>query len=397
MTDYRETALANLEKHGVQTSILMTVIRGLNDDEIGSLLKFTLSKPFICGFEVQTMAYTGAGGRTMKFNPMDRVTGTDLILNMEKQSDGVVKMSDFVPMLHPHPNCVAITYVLGLRDGTHIPFLRFTEPEVYKKAILNQFIAHPDDKHEALLQRMIDYVWTNSETIERRRSSSIRSSACSGSSKETVPADRLLSWARPRARARTARTRCRRGRVLEKEPGLTVEHHRAESLEHLALRGRVISRREARVLPGEGVGLGFQRRCAVSVVAFAQLVDEATEVAQRKCRLRWRYRWRGGGGRRCRGWSVVRRIVGRACTQGRPGPCDRQGGGDHAKPGLPVLERDHEVIEIKAQERGQATTPSPWSYLDRSVRAMRQCRARTGRSISHEPGDLGVGRSILVM
>lgn len=167
MTDIRERALANLEKHGVQTSILMTVIRGLNDDEIGALLKFTLSKPFICGFEVQTMSYTGSGGRAMKFDPMDRVTGTDLLVNIEKQSDGLVKMSDFAPMLHPHPNCVAITYVLGLLDGTHLPFLRFTEPEVYRKAILNQFIAHPDAKHEALLGQMIEHVFANADQIEK--------------------------------------------------------------------------------------------------------------------------------------------------------------------------------------------------------------------------------------
>jgi uncharacterized radical SAM superfamily Fe-S cluster-containing enzyme len=167
MTNYREQALANLEKYGVQTSILMTVIGGLNDDEIGSLLKFTLSKRFICGFEVQTMAYTGSGGRTMKFDPMTRVTGTDLINNIDRQTDGLVRRSDFIPMPHPHPNCVAITYVMTLNDGSHLPFLRFTEPEIYRDAILNQFIAHPDDRHETVLHRMIDHVFANRDTIEK--------------------------------------------------------------------------------------------------------------------------------------------------------------------------------------------------------------------------------------
>jgi 7,8-dihydro-6-hydroxymethylpterin dimethyltransferase len=167
MTSYREQALANLEKHGVQTSILMTVIGGLNDDEIGALLKFTLAKRFICGFEVQTMAYTGTGGRQMKFDPMTRVTGTDLIHNIDAQTGGLVKKSDFIPMPHPHPNCVAITYVLTLTDGSHLPFLRFTEPEIYRDAILNQFIAHPDDRHETVLNRMIDHVFANRDTIEK--------------------------------------------------------------------------------------------------------------------------------------------------------------------------------------------------------------------------------------
>jgi len=167
MTNYREQALANLEKYGVQTSILMTVIGGLNDDEIGALLEFTLSKKFLRGFEVQTMAYTGTGGRQMKFDPMTRITGTDLLHNIETQTNGLVRKSDFIPMPHPHPNCVAITYVMTMIDGTHMPFLRFTEPAVYRSAIMNQFVAHPDDQHEAVLHQMIDYVYANKDNIDK--------------------------------------------------------------------------------------------------------------------------------------------------------------------------------------------------------------------------------------
>jgi uncharacterized radical SAM superfamily Fe-S cluster-containing enzyme len=167
MTRYREQALENLEKHGVQTSILMTVIAGVNDDELGSLLNYALSKRFICGFEAQTMSYTGQGGRTMAFDPMTRVTETDLIHNVSDQSGGVVSMKDFVPMPHPHPNCVAITYMFMLNDGSAIPFVRFMENELYWEAIKGQFIAHPDEKHEAMLKRMIEHVYANESTIER--------------------------------------------------------------------------------------------------------------------------------------------------------------------------------------------------------------------------------------
>lgn len=166
MTNYREKALEHLEKHDVQTSILMTVIRGLNDDEIGSILKYTLSKPFLRGFEVQTMSYTGSGGRLMKFDPMDRITGTDLIHSIEAQSNGLVRIDDFSPMAHPHPNCVAITYVLMLLDGTSVPFARFTDPEVYQAAVRNAFIAKPDERHERLLKEIIDGVFAREAEID---------------------------------------------------------------------------------------------------------------------------------------------------------------------------------------------------------------------------------------
>lgn len=167
MTAYREATLEKLEKYGVRTSILMTVIGGVNDDEIGDLLRLTLSKPWILGFEVQTMSYTGAGGRQVKFDPMTRVTGTDLIHRAEEQSGGVVRLGDFIPMPHPHPNCVAITYVLMLVDGTPLPFLRFTPPELYRKAIAGEFVAEPKDEHESFLRDIIDHVFSHAGEVEK--------------------------------------------------------------------------------------------------------------------------------------------------------------------------------------------------------------------------------------
>jgi len=167
MHDYREAALAALEKHDAQAAIIMTVIAGLNDDELGTILDYTLHRPFMRGLEIQTMSYTGSGGSTVKFNPMTRITGTDLIDRIVEQSSGLLRREDFAPMLHPHPNCVAITYLLALRDGGFIPFPRFTTPEAYRKAIMSSFVVQPDERHEAFLTELIDHVWANQDSIAR--------------------------------------------------------------------------------------------------------------------------------------------------------------------------------------------------------------------------------------
>jgi hypothetical protein len=167
MHDYREAALAALEKHDAQSAIIMTVIAGLNDDELGTVLDYTLHRPFMRGLEVQTMSYTGSGGSEVKFDPMTRITGTDLIDKIVDQSSGLLRRTDFAPMQHPHPNCVAITYLLTLRDGGFVPFPRFTTPEAYSKAIMSSFVVQPDERHEAFLTELIDYVWSNQDTIER--------------------------------------------------------------------------------------------------------------------------------------------------------------------------------------------------------------------------------------
>lgn len=167
MTALREAALRVLEKHAVRTTVLMTVIKGLNDDEVGGLLEYALAKPFIAGFEAQAMAYTGRGGRNVPFDPMDRVTGTDLIHAVEAQSGGRLRRSDFLPMPHPHPLCIAVTYLLRLEDGTYLPFPRFADRELYREAIAGQFIASPDERHEGLLRRCIDDAWVSPESADQ--------------------------------------------------------------------------------------------------------------------------------------------------------------------------------------------------------------------------------------
>lgn len=167
MTKYREGALAALEKHQVHTTILMTVIKGLNDDEIGNLFRYALSKPFIGGFEVQTMCYTGIGGSNVPFDPMDRVTGTDLVRNICEQAPEVVRPEEFMPMPHPHPQCVAVTYVLRLGDGSFVPLSRFVDHDLLRASMLNQFVARPDARHEEMLREAVDRLWTNRHRVER--------------------------------------------------------------------------------------------------------------------------------------------------------------------------------------------------------------------------------------
>lgn len=167
MAALREGALRLLEKHRVRTTILMTVIKGLNDDEVGSLIDYSLGKSFVTGFEAQAMSYTGKGGRQVQFDPMDRITGTDLIRAVEAQSNGRLQRSDFLPMPHPHPNCVAVSYVLRLEDGSLVPFPRFADKGLYREAITGQFIAAPNEKHEALLRRIIDDAWVSPESTDK--------------------------------------------------------------------------------------------------------------------------------------------------------------------------------------------------------------------------------------
>jgi len=98
---------------------------------------------------------------------MRRVTGTDLIHNIDAQSGGIVAMRDFVPMPHPHPNCVVISYMLMLKDGSTIPFRRIMPEDLYMEAIGSQFIIQPNPRQEEMLKQVIEHVYANEATVEK--------------------------------------------------------------------------------------------------------------------------------------------------------------------------------------------------------------------------------------
>jgi len=146
-------------------------IKGLNDDEIGALTRFALESDFLTGIDIATMIYTGSGGSQMKFHPLDRITGTDIVHGIVDQTgsfeSSTFKTTDFLPMLHPHPQCGAVSYVLMLDGGGHVPLARLADREVYRRAMMGHYIVVPDTRHEEFLQHMIDFVWAHEDEIER--------------------------------------------------------------------------------------------------------------------------------------------------------------------------------------------------------------------------------------
>ena len=156
----REDTLAMLREMKLDTTLMMVVIKGLNDDEIGALTRFALESDFLTGIDIATMIYTGSGGSQMKFHPLDRITGTDIIHGIVDQTGSFAK-TDFLPMLHPHPQCGAVSYVLMLDGGGHVPLARLADREVYRQAMMGHYIVVPDRRHEEFLEHLIDFVWAH--------------------------------------------------------------------------------------------------------------------------------------------------------------------------------------------------------------------------------------------
>lgn len=102
-------ALKRLSAAGVPTTLVMTVKRGVNEDETGDVASLAMSTPSCVGLAFQPVF---GSGRSDAIDPQDRATPTGVLRRLESATNGAVKASDFVPLPCSHRDCCDIAYFL---------------------------------------------------------------------------------------------------------------------------------------------------------------------------------------------------------------------------------------------------------------------------------------------
>ena len=109
LSEEKRIALARLQGAGIWTTLVMTVVKGLNDDEVGDVLSLGLDTPRCAGLAIQPMF---GSGRVGPYDPLDRVTPTGVLRRLGAQTAGRVGHADFVPLPCSHKDCCDIAYLL---------------------------------------------------------------------------------------------------------------------------------------------------------------------------------------------------------------------------------------------------------------------------------------------
>ncbi len=131
-------AINNMEKHGIRIMLVATIQRGVNEDEIGKLTDFALSRKSIKGIVFQPTFYAG---RHPQFNPTDVVTLPEVIKCISEQSSNNLKVSDFVPTPCCFPTCNSSCY-LYVDDKEVKPIARIVDVEEYLDYFTNKSIVN---------------------------------------------------------------------------------------------------------------------------------------------------------------------------------------------------------------------------------------------------------------
>lgn len=110
----KSRAIERLSRAGVFTTLTMTATLGVNDDEIGDVLKVALETPFVGGVSIQPQF---SSGRSTQIDPLDRLTHTGTLARLGPQTGGLVTWRDLTALPCSHPHCCSIGYMLRTDSG----------------------------------------------------------------------------------------------------------------------------------------------------------------------------------------------------------------------------------------------------------------------------------------
>lgn len=143
----REQALAHLNRVNLSTTLVVTLQKGLNDDEIGKTIAFALDQRCVRGVTFQP---TQIAGRFENFNSQtDRMTLTEVRRKIIEQSQ-VFNQDDLIPV-PCNPDALVMGYALKLSDQV-FPLTRYVNPADLLDNSKNTIVYEQD---ETLREKMI--------------------------------------------------------------------------------------------------------------------------------------------------------------------------------------------------------------------------------------------------
>ncbi|HVB63769.1 MAG TPA: radical SAM protein [Nitrolancea sp.] len=147
-------ALDRLAAIGCDVVLVPAIEHGVNEHEVGRIVRFALDHPAVKGINFQPAFHAG---RYDLHDPLQRLTIPDVVALIEDQTEGVFLKSDFVPVPCCFPTCNSVTY--AYLDGDNVtPLPRILNVDDYLDDISNRVL--PDLGQE--LKTALEGLWSSS-------------------------------------------------------------------------------------------------------------------------------------------------------------------------------------------------------------------------------------------
>ncbi len=148
MLRIREQAIEHLNQLNLSTTLVVTLQKGLNDDEIGKIIQYGLQQKCVRGVTLQP---TSISGRLENFDPTtDRLTISEVRRKIVEQS-GVFAYNDLVPV-PCNPDALVMGYALKYGDCVE-PLTHLVDPELLLNESKNTIVYEQDEAlHKHVLE-----------------------------------------------------------------------------------------------------------------------------------------------------------------------------------------------------------------------------------------------------
>jgi 7,8-dihydro-6-hydroxymethylpterin dimethyltransferase len=174
LLDTKLRALERLAEADVRVILVAAIERGVNEHEIGRIVEFGLKHPAVFGINFQP-AFRAQ--RHIPADPMTRITIPDVLRSIETQTNGLLKLSDFVPVPCCMPTCNFVTY--AMLDGDAVtPITRMLAIDQYLDYLKNRTLPGLSDE----LLRTLERLWSSSAMVGSDRAAADVARTLSGPS-----------------------------------------------------------------------------------------------------------------------------------------------------------------------------------------------------------------------
>ncbi len=130
--DIKLRVIERCREVGVQCVLAMTVVSGLNDDQVGDVVRFALENADVVAGVALQPAFTSGRFEVGRLTP---ITMGDVIFSLAEQSQGMIKPRDIWPLGCSHPLCDTGTFLVpdSQAPGGFIPATRDLTEEAYRE------------------------------------------------------------------------------------------------------------------------------------------------------------------------------------------------------------------------------------------------------------------------
>jgi uncharacterized radical SAM superfamily Fe-S cluster-containing enzyme len=132
----KQAALDRCAQAGLAVILVAAVEAGINQNELGAIVRFGLAHPAVRAVVFQPVTHAG---RHPIFDPLKRVTNADVIHGLVDQCAGWFRVADFFPVPCCFPACRSVTYLLADGDDV-VPIPRLLDMERYLDYVSNRVL-----------------------------------------------------------------------------------------------------------------------------------------------------------------------------------------------------------------------------------------------------------------